>query len=148
MSWSDIRYHLRTLTMNNHIYQHSTVLVENYKSAHTSTFRTYASQNTKPRLLDHILICSNYACYVWSLPWPYAWRHFQICCEEVGPLVNLKNKQVSSAFHSIELQIECKLKVSSCTLPVYTPSVMLSFCPCLHLCYKILIKHINKWLWY
>ena len=40
----------------------STVLIEKYKSAHTSTFRTYASQNTKPRLLDHISICSNSQC--------------------------------------------------------------------------------------
>ena len=40
----------------------STVPVEKYKSAHTSTFRTYASQNTKPRMLDHILICCNVKC--------------------------------------------------------------------------------------
>ena len=41
----------------------STVLVEKYIiSAHTSTFRTYAPQNTKPRLLDHILIYSNAQC--------------------------------------------------------------------------------------
>ena len=56
MSWSDQISFKNNDNEQSHI---STVLVEKYKSAHTSTFRTYASQNTKPGLLDHILICCN-----------------------------------------------------------------------------------------